>query len=219
MPALILRQLKVNERIKIACIVALTLCACLLLLECQGLVRDVRLSVRMSDSVLGNVNEASLETAQIAISLKGATDEETRRLAATIDEARKDGRASRATLDSFRQVLIDFHQQVVPSVTKTIADIDDATLALKPTFDNAAKATSSAATLLSDPSISLALHNLEDLTAHANQSTEHLEAVTAAGERTALYYEKRLTTPQSFLKTLVQAVLQLGSQARILLAK
>lgn len=208
-----------SERIKLACLIALTLFACCLLLECQGLIRDVRLSVRMSDSVLGNVNDASLQTAEIAISLKKATDAETLHLAATIDEARKDGRASRATLDSFRQVLIDFHQQVVPSVTKTVSDIDDATLALKPTFDSAARATASAATLMSDPSILLALHNLEDLTAHANQSTEHLEAVTAAGERTALYYEKRLTTPQSFMKTLVQAVLQLGSQARILLAK
>lgn len=70
--------------------------------------------------------------------------------------------------------------------------------------------------VIADPAIKVSLQNLADASESASDATEHLSGITAAGQRTAEYYEKKLSTPQSFAKTLLQAVLQLGSQARIL---
>jgi DNA-binding transcriptional MerR regulator len=72
---------------------------------------------------------------------------------------------------------------------------------------------------ISNPAIKESLEHLTIATADAAEATKHLANITAAGERTAAYYEKRLTTPQSFFKTLAQFILQAGSQARILLNK
>lgn len=73
--------------------------------------------------------------------------------------------------------------------------------------------------VLADPSIKVSLEKLAESANNTSEATRHLAAITADGEKTADYYTKRLTTPQGFVKTFVQAVLQLGSQARILLAK
>jgi hypothetical protein len=72
---------------------------------------------------------------------------------------------------------------------------------------------------VSNPSVQASIDNLATAMKNASKATQHLAGITKAGEETAQYYEKRLTTPQSFFKTLLQAVLQLGSQARILFDK
>jgi hypothetical protein len=72
---------------------------------------------------------------------------------------------------------------------------------------------------IADPAIKQSIENLAVATKNASDSTEHLSQITASGERTAQYYEKKLTTPAGFLKTFVQFVLQVGSEARILIGK
>lgn len=69
---------------------------------------------------------------------------------------------------------------------------------------------------ISNPDVQKSLDNLAAATQNATSATKHLDTVTADAEKTADYYTKRLTTPQSFLKTVGQAILQLGSEARIL---
>ncbi len=44
----------------------------------------------------------------------------------------------------------------------------------------------------------------------------HADNILGAGEKTALYYEKKLTTPASFARKLSDFILQSGSEARIL---
>lgn len=212
--------MKIVKIILLSSLIVFVLALTLAALEFRGLVRDARLSVRMSDTTLGHLNDTAFETAKMAKSLAGATDAEAGKLQATTEEARKTGRAARALLDSGRQVLIDMHQQVVPGLNKTISDLDANQNALmgklNPSLDNLATASESAAKTLSDPSIKVTLDNIEMATYSGKQSLEHVEGITGAGQRTAEYYEKRLTTPQSFFKTLLQFILDSGSKARIL---
>lgn len=119
------------------------------------------------------------------------------------------------------------NQKMIPSISTAIENEDRALLsaqtklgsnldAMLAATQQLQKTLADADAVIADPKVKESVDSLADATKHASEATEHLSGITAAGERTANYYEKRLTTPQSFVKTVVQAILQLGSQARIL---
>ena len=58
--------------------------------------------------------------------------------------------------------------------------------------------------------------NLGAASANVASGTEHADKILLDGERTANYYEKKLTTPATFAQKLAGAVLSYGSEARIL---
>jgi hypothetical protein len=206
-----------KETIKLVCIVALTFCCCLMMLEIRALARDVRVSIRLSDSVLANLNDTSRE-------LRVATGAETAKLQATTEEARKTERAFRAGIDSLRQVFIDVHEQVVPGLTKTVTDLDadqnrvteqalQTIESLKPSLDALAVASAAAASHLSDPAIGETLANIEStsgsaagIARDARESADMLEARL-----------KQMLKPASTIKTFFLNLLDYGFKFRGLL--
>jgi hypothetical protein len=64
---------------------------------------------------------------------------------------------------------------------------------------------------------------LSDIAGHLNETALHLSLMSASGEsilghgdHVAAYWDKKLTTPEAFWKTLVKTGLSSGSQARVL---
>ncbi len=51
---------------------------------------------------------------------------------------------------------------------------------------------------------------------YLQSASGHADQILGSGERTARYYEKKLTTPASFVRKLSNFILQSGSEARIL---
>lgn len=58
--------------------------------------------------------------------------------------------------------------------------------------------------------------NLDTASANVASGTGHADKILGDGEKTADYYEKKLTTPATFARKLADFVLQSGSEARIL---
>jgi hypothetical protein len=54
---------------------------------------------------------------------------------------------------------------------------------------------------------------LANTMAYLQSASGHADGILGAGERTALYYEKKLTTPASFAKRLGMGLLDVGSKA------
>lgn len=57
---------------------------------------------------------------------------------------------------------------------------------------------------------------LANTLAYLQSAGGHADNILGSGERTAFYYEKKLTTPATFVRKLTDFVLQSGSEARIL---
>jgi hypothetical protein len=87
----------------------------------------------------------------------------------------------------------------------SLVSIDHASGAL--TFQIDALDLGPAAANLSESSARLAnaMGSLQDASAHADN-------ILAAGDRTAIYYENKLTTPASFARTLAETVLDIGAK-------
>lgn len=58
--------------------------------------------------------------------------------------------------------------------------------------------------------------NLATASENVASGTGHADKILLDGEKTANYYEKKLTTPATFAQKLAGAVLSYGSEARIL---
>ncbi|MGB7849177.1 MAG: hypothetical protein WBL63_26425 [Candidatus Acidiferrum sp.] len=119
------------------------------------------------------------------------------------------------------------NSSLIPSITKAVNDqnalLGESQKNLQANLVETLKASqqlqktlADADATIADPAIKESIENLAVATKNASDATGHLSEITAAGERTADYYEKKLTTPAGFLKTFVKVVLELGSQARIL---
>ena len=105
------------------------------------------------------------------------------------------------------------------SLLKTQADLQAELSQMAQATAEAQKVLIAAEAQINNPSLQRSVDNLALATQDAASAVKHLDNITADGEKTADYYAKRLTTPQSFVKTLAEAILQLGSQARLLLNK
>jgi len=192
---------------------ALIIC-CIVLWDVHGLIRDARVTIRGADPILGNINQAAADLSGMTKVAGSAMAAETGKIDVTIDEARKDGRASRAALDSFRQVLIDVHQQVVPQAMQTLQHFDSNESLLmeelKPPIFNLNRGAAALADAASDPSIKLSLANAADATGSGALAMKHLEGITLDGQQVADQFRTTYLKPQKFAWALLKELIGLG---------
>jgi hypothetical protein len=190
----------------------------------------------------GQVIHDTLRDAHVTILEAGLTLKNLREASATWEQASKE--QSTQTTVAMRNVSVavgqfssfilstekEFNGQFLPTLQQAVKDQNAALLTsqkdlqdnlkeIVQTTQQLQKTLADADKVIADPAIKESLDHLATASQNAAEATKHLDNVTADAEKTADYYTKRLTTPQGFLKTLVQAILQLGSEARILVGK
>lgn len=122
---------------------------------------------------------------------------------------------NKSLIPSVQEVLEQQNQSLLKSqadLQQNLQQMSQATMQLQSTLADADK-------VIADPNLKLAIENLTKSSENTAEATKHLANVADAGEQTARYYQKKLTTPASFAEQLFRFVLNAGSQARILLAK
>ena len=212
---------------KLFCLAALAV----FLICCSVLLRDLRALVQQignDEQQLSGKLQSVVDTAQKASEAAyQAEQQQILTLNKTSLETYKTAAAARLVLVRTDKSLNDI---LVPRLARQLEDADILTeqaaqdlhatvMALQPTLENLARASQNAADTIADPEIKASLANLEETTKQSSVAMAHLADITAAGDETARYYQKKLTTPEGFLKTLANFVLDWGSKARLLLAK
>lgn len=179
--------------------------------------RDFHVTVLEAGLTLKNIREATAEwkkasQAQAAESTailsasKGALD----RIQTLV--ARTDFNLNDALIPQLSADLKQQNEALLEGQAKLRGNLDQmqqATVQLQTTL-------ASANAVIADPAIKQSILNLEKATEQTTVAVTHLAGITDAGEQTARYYQKKLTTPQGFFKTLLQFVLDAGSKARVL---
>lgn len=218
--------MKIWLAIKASCLILVTLTLSIFLLECCGLIRDVRLSVRMSDAVLGNVNDASLQTAQMAKTAGGALTAETKRLDASTRELQKTEASARLLIVRTDEALnggphvAGLLRSLGDLTQQTIAEMASASTKLNPALDNLSRATASAADTLGDSSIKRSLQQVDEATAHLATASDSMAGIARDGKESADLAEarlKQLLKPASMTKTVLLNLLGIGYQLRSVL--
>jgi hypothetical protein len=191
---------------------------CWVLWDAHLLLRDARTTLTLADPVLGNLNATSQGMAAALVKVNALADVESGKIAASTEELRKTERATRAGIDSLRQVFIDIHQNVVPQVTATIAHLDTNQAALMnqltPTLENASKTSAALARDLADPAIPETLHHVDEISAHTAAGTANLEATTADLKAVADKFREVYTKPGRNTWETIKALLHLVFEAR-----
>jgi hypothetical protein len=207
-----------KDTIKLICIVSLTFCSCVALLQASALIHDVRLSVRMSDVVLAEVNDT-------ARNFSAASTAESEKLRATTEEARKTERAFRAAIDSLRQVFIDVHQRTLPAIDETVSELNSSqkrvadsvasvTADLQPSLEALANAIRAAGRVLSDPAIEKSLENVEALSEHAVTISASTEATAKDVQRVADKFADQYTKARNVWLAAAQWLFQRAWEVR-----
>lgn len=225
--------MKIWLAIKASCLVVLTLAFSSVLLEMRGLLRDVRLSVLMSDAVLGNVNDASLQTAQMAKTAGGALTAETKRLDASTRELQKTEASARLLIVRTNESLNGSPnvRGLLPATTEALGsanrlvlgvrdDMDGITKQITPSLDLLRIAADGAAADFNDPAIRNSLQHMDEATSHLAAASDSLEGIAKDGRDSADLAEarlKQLLKPASMTKTILLNLLGIGYQLRSVL--
>jgi hypothetical protein len=182
--------------------------------------RDTHVTILEAGLTLKNLREASEEWKQASKDQASATTQAMYDVSAaanklTIFVSRTDDSVNSKIIPKLSMALEQQNSALLQSqsdLQANLAQMLQATQQLQQTL-------SDADAVIADPKIKESLDHLATATENASEAMHHVSGITEAGENTARYYEHRLTSPQSFFKTLLEAMLQLGSQARILFNK
>ena len=169
-----------RETIKLCCIVALTIFSSAVLLELNGLLRDVRRDERK----IADDTENLIATAQRASD--AAYTAETGQLATlqrTSSEIYKTTAAARLVLIRFDRSLND---KLVPGISAALqstvdlervssSSLGEATAALRPSLENLSRASAAAADAMADPGIRDAIKHLDAAAASTDDSVRELD--------------------------------------------
>ena len=162
------------------------------------------------DLVLNQVNDAASEQRAYWQKTSVDSDKTVKALRLLVDRA---------------SLLLDHSDQQLNGLLLPDADrqLNLTAEATQGTFSSLDHASSALAFQLNDLDLGPTMANLSessarlaDTMAYLQQASGHADNILASGERTTLYYEKKLTTPASFARKLSDFILQSGSEARIL---
>lgn len=215
--------MKIWLAIKASCLIVLTLTLSTTLLEFRGLIRDARISVRMSDSVMGNVNDAAFEVSGITKTAGGALAAETKRLDASTKELQKTEASARLLIVRTNESLNGgpHVRGLLPEATASLGafekltetaatDLDSANRELAPSLTNLARGTAAFADAAADPAIKNTLANVEK----ASESTAEIARDAKESTDLAEARLKQMLKPASMAKTIFLNLLSVGYQLR-----
>jgi hypothetical protein len=178
-----------REWLKTAAILAVAGFLCWVLWDAHLMLRETRNTIKLADPVLGNVNSAAEAGAAAVAKLNALADVESGKIAASTEELRKTERATRASIDSLRQVFLDIHQVVIPQVTtdlhQLLLNANSAVAQLQPVIATLGKDADALAVTLNDPNIPKTIANLRDTTADLDADTKQLKVLLESGTATA----------------------------------
>jgi uncharacterized phage infection (PIP) family protein YhgE len=215
----------VKDWLKTVAALAVAALLCWVLWDAHLLLRDARAALDRADPALASLNAAAQQAAEAIAKFNSLANVESAKIQATTEELRKTERATRAGIDSLRQVFIDLHQRLLPQVEQTIAHADASqaqitagALAileeLKPSLENLQNASAAAARDLADPAIPEALHHVDETSAHVAASTANLEGATADVKAVADKFREVYTKPGRNTWETVKALLHLIFETR-----
>lgn len=172
----------------IGCFCAVSFAAVLTLLKIRELAVDLDVSVRMSDTILRNVNDSTKNISSASFKWSQAANAE-------IIEVHKTQAAIREAVVFTDKNLNDPASGVLPQLRVAIVDtnknfglVSDSVAAtaqsLKPITENVARVTAIAAESLADPNIKDAVKNIDATTLELAQATQdvHTETTLIVGE-------------------------------------
>jgi hypothetical protein len=193
-----------------------SLAAFSVLMELRRFVRDLDVSVRMSDTVLANVNQSTRYLEKTASNLDNLTASEVKRINASTLEFQKTEASTRLLIVRTNESLnggphvaglfpqatatISSAQQLAESANEGLRATTDL---VRPSLDNLARATANAADTLADPAIKASLDNL------AATSTS-VAGVSADAKLVADKVTQDYLKPQKFAWELVKQLAGLG---------
>jgi len=167
--------------------------------ELQGTLGATREAVGTSKQTLEQVRDAA------AIFKSAASDNQTyyRQLAR---QAVGMERALRLTLDRTDRSLND---HVLPDMDAAITAFN---LHSSETLDSVTTAGNSLNRQITDPQIAMFINNMNLASLATADTMAHVDKTSVAVEHTVEYYDKKLTTPVGFAKTVAHGVLDVGSK-------
>jgi len=209
--------------IEVGCVLVLTIFVCWFIYEAHALVVDARESVRSAGAGLRNVSDAALQVSEMAGKLNIAADAETEKLQASVEELRKTERATRAAIDSLRQIFIDVHQQSLPKLNLALDDLDKGELQVASDFSEQMKHVTPVLDQLAadvgDPQIKAAIANLAASSADLDRDLAQLQPMLVSTTATAQDVQRvadkvaaEYTKTRNLAYALFKELLGLGAQ-------
>lgn len=192
------------------CLVVLALA----LWEIRGLVRDIRVSLRETDIVLANINEAAHNAADASGTAAEAAEQQKQYWAKTSLETYKTMASLRLTITRVDHDIIPRFSALLDSTNaltrQSAAELDDTTQRLQPTLANLESASAGAAEVMSNPAIGVTFEHLAETSASVADTSKQVD-LTATDIRA---YVHRLTQPARSIYGIFKEFLGLAYQLR-----
>lgn len=199
---------------------------CLVLWDAHKFIGEARITLRLADPVMGNVNSTTQELAEMARIGSAAMQAETKRIDASTKELQKTEASARLlivrtdeSLNGGPHVdgLLPQATESVKSIgivsARAVTDLDRISTELEPSLESLARGTESFAQTAADPAIEKTLANLESVSeSSAGIARDAKESADLAEAKL-----KQALKPASMVKTIFLNAIGIGYQVRSLL--